>query len=86
MSEHIVCAALRNKDGAIICGAKHYDEVMCKQIESSTLNWDDTEQGFINQQGKFLTRYEAWIVASNNGQIKRRVGGDRKRLFSENLY
>ena len=86
MSEWIVCAALRNKDGAIVCGARHYDEVMCRQIETSILNWDDTEQGFINQHGKFLTRSEAWLIAYNNGQIKRHVGGDRKKLFSENLY
>ena len=43
-------------------------------------------QGFIDQRGNFLTREEAWIVAEASGQIIRRVGGDGKKLYSENLY
>jgi len=33
-----------------------------------------------------MTREEAWQVAEAAGQIKYRVGGDGKELFSENLY
>jgi len=44
------------------------------------------EQGFIDQFGNFYNRYDAYIIAEKNNQIKRRVGGDFKKLFSENLY
>jgi hypothetical protein len=43
-------------------------------------------QGFIDQFGDFMTREEARKVALDAGQVRRRVGGDSERLFSENLY
>jgi hypothetical protein len=45
--------------------------------------WD---QGFIDQFGDWMTREEAWIVAVDQNQVRRRCGGDGDRLFSENLY
>jgi hypothetical protein len=55
---------------------------------SSNDDWtkSQVEQGFIDQLGVFLTRQEAFAIASERGQIKRRVGGDEGKLFSENLY
>jgi hypothetical protein len=57
------------------------------------------EMGFIDQEGDFLTRAEAWKVADKAGQIRRPYGferhyknqrvanvGDEGLLFSENLY
>lgn len=86
----VVCAALKHTDGSIICGARHYDddEIMRQQIvrASNASGWRGAEQGFIDQKGVFLTREEALEVAKAAGQIKRRCGGDSKRLFSENLY
>lgn len=82
----IVCAAIRNNSGKIICGPRHFDLVMRKQIEDSMANWKRAEQGFVNQAGEFLTREEAFVVATEAGQIFRRCGGDECRLFSENLY
>lgn len=85
----VVCAANRNGD-LLILGARHFDMTMHRTIE--LLGLDDRlspsrwEQGFIDQHGVFLTREEAWVVAETAGQIIRRVGGDGKRLFSENLY
>lgn len=83
----VVCAAMRNKTtGRIICGPRHWDQIMRSQkLETETYNgWD---QGFINQFGEFLTREEAWVVAENNGQIKK-LCYDKQRdyLYSENLY
>jgi hypothetical protein len=88
MERQIVCAAIRNKNGRIICGARHYDSVMHSQILASNDDWTKSEidQGFIDQRGAFLTRQEAYIIATERGQIKRRVGGDDGKLFSENLY
>lgn len=83
----VVCAAILVQSH-IICSARHYDRVMWAQI--SAVNWifGDVRavQGFIDQHGEFLNREDAWKVAEDAGQIIRRVGGDGRRLFSENLY
>lgn len=81
----IVCAANR-KDWVIVCGARHFDNVMREQIKRMNMDFKNWEQGFIDQYGNFLTREQAYHVASLNGQIVRRCGGDEGRLFSENLY
>jgi hypothetical protein len=59
---------------------------MISTIELLPIGTYEKEQGFIDQFGKFLTREEAWVIASENGQIRRQVGGDQSRLYSENLY
>ena len=81
----IVCAANRHRqDGRIICGARHWDKIMRGQVtEKDVNNWD---QGFIDQFGDFLHREEAWIVAVDQNQIIKRVGGDEGYLYSECLY
>lgn len=83
MERRIVCAAIRDGHGSIICGPRHWDKI-CRSTKH-----DAWEQGFVDQRGEFLTREEAWKVAEAAGQILRRVGGDSingGRLFSENLY
>jgi hypothetical protein len=83
----VVCAANRHKTrGIIICGARHWDEVMRGQVEAMGEDYHSWDQGFIDQRGEWMTREEAHEVAKENGQIRRRCGGDAKRLFSENLY
>lgn len=82
----VVCAAIRQTNGFVICGARHFDTIMREQIEHSDLNWKQAEQGFITQRGEFLTREQALHVALANGQVIRRCGGDDHELFSENLY
>lgn len=82
----IVCAAIRNSFGQIICGPRHFDQRMRDQIGISRNDWKSSEQGFVDQFGAFLTREEAHAIAAKNGQIRRRCGGDKNRLFSENLY
>jgi hypothetical protein len=69
----IVCAAVRHKKtGQIICGARHYDPIMrgCMNAEGFPF-WANTDQGFIDQRGQFLSREEAWVVADKMGQIRR---------------
>ena len=89
--QRVVCAANRNrKTGLIICGARHFDSVMHRQMEARPADerddWRGSEEGFIDQFGKFLTREEAHVVATERGQFFRRVGGDERSLYSENLY
>lgn len=84
----VVAAACRNSAGRIVVSARHYDPIMRAQIAAAEglQRWRGCEQGFIDQLGNFLTRQEAHAMASANGQIIRRCGGDTETLYSENLY
>ena len=55
--------------------------------------------GFVDQEQEFYTREEAWVIADKMGEIRRPTGweadfsktrppnvGDKKLLFSENLF
>lgn len=84
----IVCAANRsNGEGIIVCGARHFDNVMHTVIRNlpetnSPRLWT---QGFIDNRGVFLNRKEALKVAQVAGQIRNKTMPD-DRLFSEDLY
>lgn len=97
MKSLVVCAAMR-KNGVIVCGARHFDSVMRPIIDKLDMGYGEWEQGFIDQNGHFLTRKEAWKIADENGQIRRGTGWETQYdprpagikddgvLFSENLY
>ena len=83
----VVCAAMKDGTGHIICGARHYDPVMHQQINNSKYWEPDIQQGFIDQWCNFMTREEAFIVANASGQFHRRGGpANSKKLFSEDIY
>lgn len=90
----VVCAAIMLKrTGEIICGPRHYDKLIRSQIliksEEEQEEWfssDKIIQGFVDQQGVFLNRQDALVVAKAANQIRRRCGGDDIALYSENLY
>lgn len=88
--QRIVYAAIKMNDGTIICGPRHFDEIMRTQLMRDKLVWDPkwnrAEQGFVDQYGLFLTREEAYIIAEFNNQIIREIGYKGNRLFSEHLY
>lgn len=86
MSRVIVCAAIRNGTGDVICSARHYDSLMEAQLAKSKSSWpaSEIEEGFIDNVGGFYSRKEAYKVAEANGQIVR--SGHNKELHSENLY
>ena len=86
----VVCAAMRNCLGEIICGARHHDSIMNAQASISKhrrywktfvklfgfIVWrcEPVEQGFIDQWDNFLTREEAFIVANASGQCHKTSG------------
>lgn len=83
----IVCAAVQLAGGLIIPSARHLDMTMRLVIASiGAKTMQGSVQGFIDQHGNFLTRQEAWMVAWENNQVRRRVPGDEGTLYSENLY
>lgn len=85
----IVCAAHRHSvTGRIVCGPRHHDALMKSQFAAAEgiESWKDSDQGFVDQYGRFWVRELALTIAVQNCQIRRRCGGDDKRLFSENLY
>ena len=85
----VVCAAIRNKAGKIVCGARHYDAAMRGQFlrgGKRPKTWLSAEQGFIDQFCVFMTRQEAWVVAEAAGQIKYGRDYSIGTLYSEDLY
>lgn len=90
-TRRVVCAAiLIRKNGKIVCGARHYDQVMHAQLQAfnavEPIDKDGLTQGYIDQWDNFLTREDALIVALAANQRVKRCGGDEHRLYSENLY
>lgn len=83
----IVCAAIRLNDGRVVCGVRHFDELMRMVLEDfgGTKILLGHEQGFVDNRYQFLGRNEAWEVAEAAGQI-RGVPPHPGCLFSEDLY
>jgi len=79
----VVCAAIYNKNTKhIILGPRHFH--CFKQVED---NPADYEQGFVDQYMHFLTREEAFILATEKNQIIKKTGSSTsKTLFSEDIY
>lgn len=87
MEKRVVCAALLDDKGRMIVGARHYDIVMQEMIKVFGGEWNKAEQGFIDQRGCFMSREEAFIVATEAGQIIKKSGDPySKALFSEDIY
>ena len=89
---HRIVAAANRYGTVVIVGVRHHDMIMNDTIRrfkelGVVLDGEKSEQGFVDNNGKFLTREEAWEIALVAGQILRRVGGDdRGRLFSDNMW
>jgi len=82
----VVCAACI-VDGVILCGARHWDNIMRGQAKAMGLKpgSSDKGQGFIDQYGQFMDREEGKVVALASGQ-KLRNPNVGKKLYSEDLY
>jgi hypothetical protein len=83
----VVCAAVKKED-RIITGARHYDKLMHATIlKTEGYAWwrNGSTQGFVDQFGDFMTREEAWEIATAQNQIRQEVSAPGT-LYSENLY
>lgn len=86
----IVAAALQHKDGRVVVGVRHYDELMIgvlKQLpDFMTAGWRAADQGFVDNHGVYWTREDAWIIAEAAGQIIVSEGTRRGVLHSEDVW
>lgn len=85
----VVCAAMLMDDGLIVPGVRHFSPDMRRvlhRIYGDGYHKRVLSQGFILSDGAFVCRETAREIAELNGQMKHRCGGDKRRLFSENLY
>lgn len=70
----VVCAAIRAADGSVLLGIRHYSMDMHEQIETRRdgdkfKHRHGEDQGFVDQRGVYMTREEAFVVASCAGQV-----------------
>lgn len=73
--QRVVSMAACIVDGVLIVGNRHFCPIMCMTIDLMELDEHkhdvDTQQGFVDQWGIYMSRQEAWGVAKAAGQIKR---------------
>jgi hypothetical protein len=79
---------MRNKEGNVICGVRHFDYLMRAVTGLRVTGWSfvAAEQGFLDNLGQFVSREKAWEVAVKANQIIRPLPGREGILYSENLY
>lgn len=91
----VVCAAIRAADGDVLLGIRHYSADMLRQIEQRRDGEKfkhrlDEDQGFVDQHGVFVSRVEAYDIASFVGQLVYSeacgIGVYGPKLYSEGLY
>lgn len=85
----VVAAATRYRD-LVVVSARHFDLLMHQQIQQLGMvkEFRTGEQGFIDQFGEFMNRFEALDVAKAAGQLntRRPKTPPEDRLFSEDIY
>lgn len=99
LPERVVCAA--NKVGdTIILGLRHNDEFMQDAVSRLLAHLPSDEkqerrkpffalqaQGFVTNRRRWVSREEAFQIASNQEQIVRKTGYDgNQTLYSEDVY
>ena len=87
----VVCAAIRADNGGLLLGIRHYSADMHAQLaqrldREQFYHRHDSDQGFVDQWGVFMTRDEAYAVAMAAGQIIRPQACQGEQLYSEALY
>lgn len=94
MEERIVSAAMKMPNDIVVLCIRHSDvhfqniiDVFSKGNETTArnLSWN-SEQGFITNKNRFVSRKEAWIIAETAGQIIRNKEQNVGTLYSEHLY
>lgn len=79
----VVAAAIQLSDGLVICGVRHYDQLMRPFLPNEPDK--DAAQGFVLSDYRFVGRVEAFEIAKAANQI---LPGEGKhgQLYSEDLW
>jgi hypothetical protein len=90
-ARRVVCAAIRAADGSLLLGIRHYSNDMHIQIAHRDDGWKflrshAENQGFVDQHGIWMGRFEAYQVALNAQQIICLEACHNGELYSEGLY
>ena len=91
LPELIVCAA-QSFDGFVIPSVRHFcpvfwilhDKILDVGISLAYVK--DIQEGFITNRGRFVSREEAYAIATDNNQIIRLCPTVSNKLYSEMLY
>lgn len=90
LPELIVCSAAQNPDTLeVYLSLRHGDDYFWKHHDDQykkDMSCMHYIQGFITNKKRFVTREEAYIIASNNNQIRRLCPTGSNRLYSEMMY
>jgi hypothetical protein len=95
IKRRVVSAAIRAEDGTVLMGIRHYSQDMYDQMAvrkdgEQFRHRDGDDQGFVDQMGIYMTRFEAYDVALKAGQIKNlqacSSGPNGQELHSEGIY
>ena len=79
----VVAAALRHGDVIVTQPAPARHHHLISALNYLQVNPHDWEQGFLGDDGKFLTRFQARAAALRAGQIRSCA---HQELFSEDLW
>lgn len=93
LPELIACSAVKffninypNLEVIIPC-IRHHDSFVNDILDYFAYNeWEESEQGFITNYGRFVDRKEALAIAKANNQIINDIGYEPDELYSEMLY
>jgi hypothetical protein len=74
----------------MLVGPRHFDSTMVAQYERYFTEGEapeetESSQGFIDQWGVFMDRFEALAIATAANQVREKTY-PKDRLFSEDLY
>jgi len=72
------------QDGKVFTGKRHHN-IIKDMVRLGIKTPINGEQGFVTDDGKFVSRKEAAKIALESGQIKK-LKFNQKSLFSEDLY
>lgn len=80
----IFCSAI--KYNKIVIVGKRHNDCIASLSKITNKNCDDCEQGFIDEDGIFLTREQARERAIECDQVNPHKTWSMTKLFSEDLY
>lgn len=90
MRPKITHVAIRYKDVIykLPCPNRHHHVIalIVKLTGTKYIDPDDDDQGFIDEQGNYLTRQQALVSALCNNQVLNKNNIRAEQLFSEDLW